>query len=98
MSNEHWVRVAATGEISPGEGRVVETGGRALAVFNVEGTYYAIDNTCSHRGGPLGDGDLEGPVGGCPRHAWRRDVTSGANVNHPAVRVACLPPPVPHGP
>ncbi|PYN19469.1 MAG: non-heme iron oxygenase ferredoxin subunit [Candidatus Rokuibacteriota bacterium] len=91
MSNEHWVRVAATGEISPGEGRVVETGGRALAVFNVEGTYYAIDNTCSHRGGPLGDGDLEGTVVVCPWHAWRWDVTSGANVNNPAVRVACFP-------
>src|SRR3989442_1483014 len=91
MSNEHWVRVAATGEISPGEGRVVETGGRALAVFNVEGTYYAIDSTCSHRAGPLGDRELEGTVVVCPWHAWRWDVTSGANVNNPAVRVACFP-------
>ena len=91
MSNEHWVRVAATGEISPGEGRVVETGGRALAVFNVEGTYYAIDNTCSHRGGPLGEGDLEGTVVVCPWHAWRWDVTSGANVNNPALKMACFP-------
>src|SRR5438132_12038123 len=81
MSNEHWVRVAATGEISPGEGRVVETGGRALAVFNVEGTYYAIDNSCSHRGGPLGEGDLEGTVVVCPWHAWRWDVTSGAQLD-----------------
>ncbi|HEV8584992.1 MAG TPA: non-heme iron oxygenase ferredoxin subunit [Methylomirabilota bacterium] len=91
MGSANWVRVAAAGEIGPGEGRVVESGGRALAVFNVEGRYYAIDNVCSHRGGPLGEGDLEGSVVSCPWHAWRWDVTSGANVNNPAVRVACFP-------
>jgi len=90
MANDGWVRVSAVGEIAPGEGRVVEVGGRTLAVFNVDGAYYAIDNTCSHRGGPLGDGDLEGTVVSCPWHAWRWDVTSGANVNNPAVRVACF--------
>jgi nitrite reductase (NADH) small subunit len=91
MANDGWVRVVGTGEIAPGEGRVVEAAGRTLAVFNVDGTYYAIDNTCSHRGGPLGDGDLDGTVVTCPWHAWRWDVTSGANVNNPAVRVACFP-------
>jgi len=90
MSNEGWVRVAAAGEIGPGEGRIVEAGGRTLAIFNVDGAYYAIDNACSHRGGPLGDGDLEGTVVSCPWHAWRWDVTTGANVNNPAVRVACF--------
>jgi len=90
MSHDNWVRVATVGEIPPGEGRVVEAAGRALAVFNVEGAYYALDNTCSHRGGPLGEGDLEGTVVSCPWHAWRWDVTSGANVNNPAVRVACF--------
>jgi NAD(P)H-dependent nitrite reductase small subunit len=91
MTSDEWVRVAAVEEISAGEGRVVEAGGRTLAVFNVDGAYYAIDNLCSHRGGPLGDGDLEGTVVSCPWHAWRWDVTSGANVNNPAVRVACFP-------
>jgi NAD(P)H-dependent nitrite reductase small subunit len=91
MTSDEWVRVAAVEEISTGEGRVVEAGGRTLAVFNVDGAYYAIDNLCSHRGGPLGDGDLEGTVVSCPWHAWRWDVTSGANVNNPAVRVACFP-------
>jgi NAD(P)H-dependent nitrite reductase small subunit len=90
MANDGWVRVAAVGEIAPGEGRVVEAGDRTLAVFNVDGAYYAIDNTCSHRGGPLGEGDLDGTVVTCPWHAWRWDVTSGANVNNPAVRVACF--------
>lgn len=82
------VRVAAVGELAPGEGRVVEVGGRILALFNVDGAYHCIDNACPHRGGPLGEGDLEGRVVSCPWHAWRWDVTSGANTNNPAVRVA----------
>jgi nitrite reductase (NADH) small subunit len=85
------VRVAAASEVPPGEGRVVEACGRTLALFNVDGAYHAIDNTCPHRGGPLGDGDLDGPIVSCPWHGWRWDVTSGANANNPAVRVACFP-------
>jgi nitrite reductase/ring-hydroxylating ferredoxin subunit len=85
------VRVAAVGEIAPGEGRVVEAGGHVLALFNVDGAYHCIDNACPHRGGPLGEGDLEGRVVSCPWHAWRWDVTSGANTNNPAVRVAAYP-------
>jgi 3-phenylpropionate/trans-cinnamate dioxygenase ferredoxin component len=85
------VRVASAADVPPGEGRVVEAGGQALALFNVEGRFYAIANTCPHRGGPLGEGDLEGCVVMCPWHAWRWDVTSGANVNNPAVKVASFP-------
>jgi nitrite reductase/ring-hydroxylating ferredoxin subunit len=77
--------------VPPGEGRVVEANGHTLAVFNVEGTFFAIDNRCVHRGGPLGEGPLEGSVVTCPWHAWRFDVTTGANVNNPAVKVACFP-------
>ena len=85
------VKVALVGEVPAGEGRVFEMNGRALAVFNVDGRFYATDNDCPHRGGPLGDGDLDGPVIRCPWHAWRWDVTTGANVNNPAVTVACFP-------
>jgi nitrite reductase/ring-hydroxylating ferredoxin subunit len=83
------VRVAGVGDIGPGEKRVVDAGGRAVALFNVEGRYYAIDNACPHRGGPLADGDLEGAVIACPWHAWRWDVRTGANTNNPAVKLAC---------
>jgi nitrite reductase/ring-hydroxylating ferredoxin subunit len=83
--------VGKASEIGPGEARVVEVGGRAVAVFNVDGAFYAIDNTCSHRGGPLAEGDLDGRVVTCPWHAWRWDVTTGANVNNPAVALACFP-------
>jgi nitrite reductase (NADH) small subunit len=85
------VRVAGVGEIHPGEGRVVEAAGRTVAIFNVDGHYYAIDNTCPHRGGPLGEGDLDGAVVACPWHAWRWDVRTGMNTNNPAVKVACYP-------
>ncbi|MEX2145677.1 MAG: non-heme iron oxygenase ferredoxin subunit [Candidatus Rokuibacteriota bacterium] len=83
-------RVGTVGELATGEGMVIEAGGRSLALFNVEGAYYAIDNTCPHRGGPLAEGDLEGLVISCPWHAWRWDVRTGANVNNPAVRVSCF--------
>jgi nitrite reductase (NADH) small subunit/3-phenylpropionate/trans-cinnamate dioxygenase ferredoxin subunit len=84
-------RVAATVEVAPGTGRVVDVGGAALALFNVGGQYFAVDNACPHRGGPLGDGDLQGPVVRCPWHGWAWDVTSGASVNNPAVRIGCYP-------
>jgi 3-phenylpropionate/trans-cinnamate dioxygenase ferredoxin component len=85
------IRVAAAADIGPGTGMVVSAVGKALALFNVEGAYYAVDNTCPHRGGPLGEGDLDGQVVNCPWHGWSWDVTSGANVNNPAVRIGCYP-------
>jgi 3-phenylpropionate/trans-cinnamate dioxygenase ferredoxin component len=91
------VRLAAVGEIGPGEGRAVEVQGHTVALFNVEGRFYAIDNTCPHRGGPLADGELDGPTVSCPWHAWRWDVTTGANVNNPAVQIACFPVTVENG-
>ena len=85
------VKVAAVGDVPAGEGRVVEVAGHTLAVFNVDGAFYCIDNACTHRGGPLGEGDLDGRVVMCPWHAWRWDVTTGLNANNPAVKVACFP-------
>jgi nitrite reductase (NADH) small subunit len=84
-------KIVETGELKPGEGKVVEVEGKVLAVFNVDGTFYCLDNTCLHRGGPLGEGELEGTVVTCPWHGWRWDVTTGANTNNPAVKVACFP-------
>ena len=85
------VKVADGRDVGPGEARVVEVGGRTLALFNVDGRYFVIDNTCAHRGGPLGEGDVDGCVVVCPWHGWRWDVTTGVNVNNPAVKVACFP-------
>ena len=91
------VRVGSVNEVAGGEGRVVDAAGKTIALFNVDGRYYAIDNTCAHRGGPLGEGDLDGAVVICPWHGWRWDVTSGANANNPAIKVACFPVTVEQG-
>ena len=91
MTGSRRVKVAEPGEVGEGEARVVDAEGRALALFNVEGRLYALDNACAHRGGPLGEGDLEGRLVVCPWHAWRWDVTTGNNANNPAVKMACYP-------
>ncbi len=91
------VRVANAGDVPAGEARVVDAGGKVLALFNVDGSYFALDNDCPHRGGPLGEGDVDGTVSICPWHGWRWDVRTGANVNNPAVRVACFPVTVDQG-
>ena len=91
------VRIGQTGDVPAGEGRVIEAKGHTLALFNVDGTFYAVDNGCPHRGGPLGDGDLDGTFVTCPWHGWRWDVRSGANANNPAVRVPCFPVTVEQG-
>ncbi len=85
MSN--FVRVAGAGEIKPGEGKTVSVNGNDVALFNVDGNFYAIDNTCPHRGGPLGEGFLEGDAVTCPWHGWRFNVTNGANIVMPNISV-----------
>ena len=85
------VLVGQAADVPVGEGRVVEAEGKTLALFNVDGAFYALDNDCPHRGGPLGEGDLDGTVVVCPWHAWRWDVKTGANVNNPAVMMPCFP-------
>jgi nitrite reductase/ring-hydroxylating ferredoxin subunit len=84
-------KVAETSDLTPGQGKVVEVGGKTVALFNAAGKFCAIDNTCLHRGGPLGEGDLDGTIVTCPWHGWRYDVTTGANAMNPAVKVACFP-------
>jgi nitrite reductase (NADH) small subunit/3-phenylpropionate/trans-cinnamate dioxygenase ferredoxin subunit len=86
-----FTKVTDASAVPPGEGRVLEAQGKTLALFNCDGTFYAIDNTCLHRGGPLGEGDLDGTTVICPWHGWRWDVTTGANVMNAAVRVSCFP-------
>lgn len=82
-----FVRVAGTTDVKPGHGIVAEVNGKTLAVFNVDGTFHAIDNTCLHRGGPLGEGEVEGSVVTCPWHGWKFDVTTGVCVANPSAKV-----------
>ena len=90
MSAEGFVRIASTDEVGPGEARQVEVGEKVVALFNVDGTYYAIDGVCTHRGGPLGDGGLEGKQVTCPWHGGTFDVTTGeATGPPPSEKVVC---------
>lgn len=88
---EEYVTVGKTGEVVSGSGIVAEVNGKSLAVFQVEGSYYAIDNTCVHRGGPLGEGDLDGEVVACPWHGWEYNVKTGACINNPSACVKSYP-------
>lgn len=86
-----FVRVAGTADLAPGSGLVAEVNGQSIALFNVGGTFYAIDNTCVHRGGPLGEGELEGEEVTCPWHAWRYNVKTGACTTNPSACVKAYP-------
>ena len=57
-----FVKAARTTEIEPGQARLVEVNGKQIALFNVDGQFFAIDNTCTHRGGPLAEGEVSGHV------------------------------------
>lgn len=82
-----FVKVCKKGDIPVGSGKTVEVNGKPVALFNVDGNFHAISNTCRHKGGPLGEGELEGPVVICPWHAWRYDVTTGANERDPSLPI-----------
>ena len=85
----NFVKVAAIEEIPAGKGKVVEVSGKTLALFRVAEEFYAIDNTCLHAGGSLGEGTLEGVVVSCPWHGWKYDVTTGANPMSSNMKVSC---------
>ena len=80
-------KVAKKSEIPTGTGKVIEAGGKTIALFNCEGAFYAIENTCKHRGGPLGEGSLSGTTVTCPWHGWEYDVASGACQLDPSIKV-----------
>lgn len=83
----NFTKVCKTGDIPAGSGKTIDLNGKPVAVFNVEGAFYAISDTCAHRGGPLGEGELNGKTVTCPWHGWRYDITSGVNEMNPAVSV-----------
>jgi nitrite reductase (NADH) small subunit/3-phenylpropionate/trans-cinnamate dioxygenase ferredoxin subunit len=73
------VPVARVEDVPPGTARAVKAGNRELALFNVDGEFYATQGQCLHLKGPLGDGELEGPVVTCPWHGYQYDVRTGEN-------------------
>ena len=81
-----FVKTAKTDEVLPGQAKMVEVSGKEIALFNVDGSFYAIDNACTHVGGPLSEGELDGPQVTCPWHRSIFNVTTGEVVGPPAGR------------
>ncbi len=79
-----FVKVATTGDLAPGQGKMVEVDGKKIALFNLEGSFDAIDDTCTHRGGPLSEGEIEGEQVTCPWHGAIFDIKSGEVLGPPA--------------
>ena len=77
--------VATIDEIKPGERLVVEFGRTWVAIFNVDGTYYAIEDLCTHDDGPLAEGRLTGCIIECPRHGATFDIRTGKVLSAPAL-------------
>ena len=86
-----FVRAARAAEIAPGQIREIRLEEMTIAVANIGGQFHAINNTCLHRGGPLGQGSLQGNLVTCPWHGWSFDVTSGKVADSQKVGVACYP-------
>jgi nitrite reductase (NADH) small subunit len=83
-----FARAIAVADLPPGRAAEVVVNGQAVALFNVGGTFHALAGRCPHRGGPLGQGFLDGPRVSCPWHNYTFDVTTGENVVKADLKVA----------
>lgn len=83
-----FVRVASVSDVEPGKVKQIKANGKTIALCNVQGTFYALDDVCIHRGGPLGEGYVEGHKLECPWHGWQFDVKTGITGANPGM---CVP-------
>lgn len=81
--------IANKSEIPPGQGKIFEIDGNSIAIWNLSGNFYAFQSVCPHRGGPVGEGEMEGNVITCPWHGWSFDVTTGVSPINPAAKLTC---------
>jgi len=79
-----WVTVAPVDELKPGSRQLVDVDGSQIVVFNLDGKYYAIEDVCTHDGGQLTGGEVEGDQIICPRHGARFCIRTGAALTAPA--------------
>ena len=73
----NFVKVATKSELASAASKRIEIGGKEIALFHVEGNFFAIDDTCPHRGGPLSEGFVEMGVVTCPWHGWQFQLETG---------------------
>jgi nitrite reductase (NADH) small subunit len=84
-----FVLAAKIADVPVGAVHEFQVAGKAVALANVDGKFFAINNTCLHRGGPLGEGSLQDKIVTCPWHGWEYDVTTGKLLQNPSMGVAC---------
>jgi 3-phenylpropionate/trans-cinnamate dioxygenase ferredoxin subunit len=84
MTEARYISIGRQEDVPPGEVRIYESGDHRVAVCNVDGRLYAVEDVCSHDDGPLGEGELDGFCIECPRHGAQFDVRDGAVVTPPA--------------
>jgi nitrite reductase (NADH) small subunit len=87
----NWTRIAAVDDCPPGEARELLVEDRVIALFQVDGRFYALDGICPHQGGPLGRGTLCGGIVTCPWHGWQFDVTTGRHQAKGALQQSSFP-------
>ncbi|HLV99887.1 MAG TPA: non-heme iron oxygenase ferredoxin subunit [Ktedonobacterales bacterium] len=78
-----YVKVASVSDLAPGQMTLVEVDGELICLANVDGSFYAIADECTHVGGALSDGELEGYVVTCPVHFGQFDIRTGKVLQHP---------------
>jgi nitrite reductase/ring-hydroxylating ferredoxin subunit len=79
-----FVRIAAVEEVPPGTAKQVAVNGRKLGLYNVNGSFYVLEDVCPHRGAPLTEGECEGAEVICPWHGARFDLATGSHLSPPA--------------
>ena len=78
-------------DLKIGKSAIIEVGDKEIALFNYKGNFYAIDNTCPHRGAPLGEGRIEEGILICPNHEWRFELKSGWCPQNPELSTEIYP-------
>lgn len=86
-----WHRIATVDDCPPGQGLEAVVGEQIVALFNVDGEFFAIDGVCPHQGGPLAQGELTGCLVTCPWHGWQFDVKTGQYQLSKTLRQTCFP-------
>ena len=86
-----FVRAAKTSDIAAGTIREIQVDGKVVAVARIGDKFHVISNVCLHRGGPLGQGVMDGNIVTCPWHGWQFDVTTGKVPQNQSIGVACYP-------
>jgi len=81
----NFVKVASASELAPGSSKKIEINGKEIALFNLDGNFHAMNDTCPHRGGPLSEGFVENGVLTCPWHGWQFQLASGECLTNPSV-------------